>query len=41
VILDTLANLDAEPYLLVAGLGPSDIAAARTRLLEPKDDKHA
>ena len=35
VILDTLANLDVEPYLLAAGLSPSDLEAARERLLEP------
>jgi protein-tyrosine phosphatase len=35
VILDTLDNLDAETYLLEAGLSPSEIEAARERLLEP------
>jgi hypothetical protein len=37
VILDTLANLDAETYLLAAGLGQSDLEAARERLLEPRE----
>lgn len=35
VILDTLANLDAEAYLLAAGLSSTEIAATRARLLEP------
>lgn len=32
VILETLAELDAERYLLAGGLSPSDLAAARARL---------
>jgi protein tyrosine/serine phosphatase len=35
VILETLANLDAEDYLLTAGLRPSILEAAKERLLEP------
>lgn len=35
VILGTLAGLDAEAYLLAAGLSPAEIASARERLLEP------
>ena len=35
VILDTLASLDAQPYLLAAGLSFAKIEAARARLLEP------
>jgi hypothetical protein len=38
VILDTLADLDAETYLLAAGLSPAEIAATRERLLEPVDE---
>lgn len=35
VILDTLADLDTEAYLLEAGLSQFDLGAARERLLEP------
>ena len=35
VILDTLANLDAETYLLAAGLSRTDLETAKERLLEP------
>lgn len=35
VILETLANLDVETYLLGAGLSLSDLEAVRERLLEP------
>jgi protein tyrosine/serine phosphatase len=37
VIFETLANLDAESYLLSAGLSQSDLEAARKRFLEPFD----
>jgi protein tyrosine/serine phosphatase len=35
VIFETLANLDAESYLLAAGLSQSDLENARERFLEP------
>jgi protein-tyrosine phosphatase len=35
VILDTLANIDVETYLLAAGLSQSDLEAVRERFLEP------
>jgi protein-tyrosine phosphatase len=35
VILETLENIDVETYLLAGGLSPSDLEAARERLLEP------
>ena len=35
VILDTLANLEVETYLLAAGLSRSDLETAKERLLEP------
>jgi protein tyrosine/serine phosphatase len=35
VILETLANMDAETYLLAAGLSPSVLETASERLLEP------
>jgi protein-tyrosine phosphatase len=35
VILDTLANLEVETYLLAAGLSSAEIVATRERLLEP------
>lgn len=38
VILDTLANLDAETYLLAAGPSQSDLEAARARFLEPRNE---
>lgn len=41
VILNTLATLDGETYLLEAGLSPSEIFAARERLLEPAENKDA
>jgi protein-tyrosine phosphatase len=37
VILDTLANLDIDAYLLAGGLSRSDLKAVRKRLLEPPD----
>jgi protein-tyrosine phosphatase len=37
VILDTLADLDAETYLLEAGLSRSDLEVARERFLEPRN----
>jgi protein tyrosine/serine phosphatase len=41
VILETLAAIDVESYLLAAGLSPSDLEAARERFLEPinEDDE--
>ncbi len=36
-ILATLAWLEVEPYLLAGGLSQADLAAVRTRLLEPVD----
>jgi protein tyrosine/serine phosphatase len=41
VIVDTLANLDAEAYLSAAGLSPAEIAATRERLLEPISENDA
>ena len=41
VILDTLANLDAEAYLSAAGLSSAEIAATRARLLEPNSENGA
>ena len=38
VILDILTNLNAETYLLAAGLSQSDIEATRERLLEPRNE---
>jgi len=38
VILDILANIDVESYLLGAGLTPSDLEAARERFLEPENE---
>ena len=38
VILDTLAIIDAEDYLLSAGLSRADIEMARERLLEPTNE---
>jgi len=38
VILDTLANIDIEAYLLAAGLGLSDLEAARERFLVPESE---
>ncbi len=38
VILDTLANLNAETCLLAAGLSQSDIELTRERLLEPRNE---
>jgi hypothetical protein len=35
VILDTLANIDVETYLLKAGLSQSDLEVAKERLLDP------
>ena len=35
VILDTLARLDVESYLLAGGLSESDLEAIRERFLEP------
>ena len=35
VILATLASIDIEAYLRAGGLSPVDLAAVRTRLLEP------
>ena len=37
VILDTLANLEVETYLLAAGLSRSDLETAKERLLEPEN----
>ncbi len=38
VILDILANVDVEAYLLAAGISQSDIEAARARFLEPANE---
>jgi protein-tyrosine phosphatase len=38
VILDTLADLDAETYLLEAGLSQPDLEAARERFLEARNE---
>ena len=38
VILDTLAKIDVESYLLAAGLSQSDLEAARERFLEPANE---
>ncbi|TFH35239.1 MAG: hypothetical protein E4G99_07725 [Anaerolineales bacterium] len=40
-ILDTLANIDVETYLLEAGLSKSDLSTARERFLEPKNENAA
>jgi protein-tyrosine phosphatase len=37
VILDTLASLDPDAYLLAGGMSRSDLKALRERLLEPSD----
>jgi len=41
VIIDILANLDVETYLLAAGLNQSDLETARERLLEPASQNGA
>jgi protein tyrosine/serine phosphatase len=38
VILDTLASLDVESYLLAAGLSPAELTATRERLLESANE---
>ena len=38
VILEALANIDVEPYLLAAGLNQADFEAAKERLLAPVNE---